>query len=42
MIVDGIVQISYIYIVRARLFQCDKMLVSSNRDKTTEFYPFFV
>lgn len=42
MIVAGIVQISYIFIVKARLFQCDKMLVSSNRDKTTAFYPFFI
>lgn len=42
MIIAGIVQISYIFIVKARFYQCDKMLVSSNRDKTTAFYPFFV
>nr|DAK11133.1 MAG TPA: hypothetical protein [Caudoviricetes sp.] len=40
MIVAGIVQISYIFIVKARLFQCDKMLVSSNGDKSEGFILF--
>jgi len=42
LIIAGISSILINDTSKARLRQCDKMLVSSNRDKTTAFYPFFI